>query len=206
MITSGSFNALITFQHPHSSSLLLSNHSFVNMNMTQRRCRSEQIPSTANRAIAPHKAAKLRQAQLLVAQKCDLLSGNPTKRLTFETNHRDEKQLATPNALLPAQNAEPTGTNLQTNPAAVSKGSPKRRPEQVDGTFHLPSIDTVISAVRARDERRQQGKPEFYEQQGDDSVIRRRSMMRTVDKDDCLVGRGANPRTGLITPDWKSVV
>lgn len=30
--------------------------------------------------------------------------------------------------------------------------------------------------------------------------------MRTVDKDDFLVARGANPRTGLITPDWNSVV
>ncbi|KAK5075378.1 hypothetical protein LTS08_001553 [Lithohypha guttulata] len=30
--------------------------------------------------------------------------------------------------------------------------------------------------------------------------------MRTVDKDDCLMVRGANPRTGLITPDAVSIV
>lgn len=70
---------------------------------------------------------------------------------------------------------------------------------------HFPSIDAVIAEPQSDDSKRQLGESEFYEHTGDDSVTRRRSMMRTVNKDDCLVGRGANPRTGLITPDWNSV-
>lgn len=75
--------------------------------------------------------------------------------------------------------------------------------KEIDG--HFPSIDAVIAEPQSDDKRRQLGETEFYEHTGDDSVTRRRSMMRTVNKDDCLVGRGANPRTGLITPDWNSV-
>lgn len=46
---------------------------------------------------------------------------------------------------------------------------------------------------------------EFYEQTDEKGVVRRTSILRPVNREDCLVARGANPRTGLITPEANSV-
>lgn len=53
---------------------------------------------------------------------------------------------------------------------------------------------------RNSDGRRRAAETEFYEHKDENGIIRRTSLIRTLDKDDKLVVRGANPRTGMITP------
>lgn len=86
-----------------------------------------------------------------------------------------------------------------------ASASPNDNREQLDGTGKFPSIAAVLSKAKERDKRRVTAETDFYEHINAAGVTRRRSIMRTVDKDDFLVVRGANPRTGLITPEANSI-
>lgn len=181
------------------------------MSTTRRRCLSEQIPSPAKRPIPPHKAAQLRQAQLREAQKQLPLPTGIGRKLQVETEHKDEKEAIGPHISfsLPKSLPKQSNTGPKEDPQlarlADQKSSGCKVHEQGPGANVLPSIDAIIQQSEDRDKRRRLGEIGFHEHTGEDSIIQRRSMMRTVDKDDCLIGRGANPRTGLVTPDWNSI-
>jgi hypothetical protein len=53
---------------------------------------------------------------------------------------------------------------------------------------------------RPSDEARQKAEQNYYETTEKAGRSRRRSMLRSVSKDDYLLARGANPRTGIVTP------
>ena len=50
------------------------------------------------------------------------------------------------------------------------------------------------------DDHRRRAETEYYEQTDQSGTVRRRSMIRNVSREDFLLGRGANPRTGVVTP------
>ena len=53
---------------------------------------------------------------------------------------------------------------------------------------------------RAIDDLRRDVESKFYEDIDHNGTVRRRSMIRNVSRDDYLLARGANPRTGIVTP------
>ena len=53
---------------------------------------------------------------------------------------------------------------------------------------------------RAIDDLRRDVEGKFYEDIDHNGTVRRRSMIRNVSRDDYLLARGANPRTGIVTP------
>ncbi|KAK5939675.1 hypothetical protein PMZ80_008055 [Knufia obscura] len=173
------------------------------MNPSRRRCYSEQLASSNRhpiRVIPPHKAAKIREAQLHQGTAtssglayCNDISSNIA--IASQTN----RQVSAPTSLSTPSNS--SGAIEQRTSQTKLPG----QKQQVDGTAHFPSIDAVIAGSSNQDKRRAMAEAEFYEQVDKDGVIRRTSILRPVNKEDCLVVRGANPRTGLITPEANSV-
>lgn len=174
------------------------------MNSSRRRCYSEQLVTSTQspiRIIPPHKAARIREAQLR--------QGNATSSgLAYRNDISSNIAIA---SQANRQVSAPTSLPIPSNSSvAIEQRSPQttvsRRKQQLDGTAHFPSIDAVIAGSSNQDKRRAMAEAEFYEQADKDGVIRRTSILRPVNKEDCLVARGANPRTGLITPEANSVV
>ena len=179
------------------------------MNPPRRWC-SEQIGLSAlevPRVVPPHKAAKLRETQLR-QQGPDPKDGVRQSHLPVRVNEHiektrfDESHGSNRAFKSASQNREADGHRHPSVPK-VPAGAPSLstiNQQQLDGAGHFPSIDAIISGADDRDKRRVTAETEFYEHQDPEGVTRRRSIMRTVDKDDLLTARGANPRTGLITP------
>ena len=201
------------------------------MTNAQRRWRSEQVSLPTKRCLPTHKAVRLRALQ---AQQDFLRSIKSIA--TTKLDHQSSDTVSTVNrsgeeeALidkspttteLPLNGIETSDTQLTSNASRTSNGilvlndtkttkevvisNSKSSNTQIDGAERFPNIATVIDKSR-RDNLRSMAEADFYEAIGRDGVVKRRSVMRSVAKDDCLLGRGANPRTGLITPDAVSVV
>ncbi|KAK4910146.1 hypothetical protein LTR66_017453, partial [Elasticomyces elasticus] len=80
-----------------------------------------------------------------------------------------------------------------------------RSKKQLDGPIEpFPSIAAVLKTPGSLSHDRAAGEDTYYEAIGEDGVTRRVSLMNSVSKDDYLLARGANPRTGLITPGFNS--
>ena len=179
------------------------------MNSARRRCHSEQLATTKRnpvRLIPPHRAAKLREAQLrLGSSNVHFISS-----VGLTGRHESLNTIAPP-SLADEQISAPTSTSYPpttSSKAPESKSSQSNLPgtkQQLDGAAHFPNIDAVIEGSSNRDKRRTMAETEYYEQMDKEGVVRRTSILRPVNKEDCLVARGANPRTGLITPEANSV-
>lgn len=57
-----------------------------------------------------------------------------------------------------------------------------------------------VKSKKAIDNLRRDVETDFYEHKDHRGTVRRRSMIRNVSRDDYLLARGANPRTGIVTP------
>lgn len=67
----------------------------------------------------------------------------------------------------------------------------------VHGAWRVPRSPSYSTQV---DDKRRQEESDSYERLDSNGQLCRRSIMRPVNHEDYLVARGANPRTGLITP------
>ncbi|KAK5093382.1 hypothetical protein LTR70_004754 [Exophiala xenobiotica] len=179
------------------------------MNSARRRCHSEQLAITKRnpvRLIPPHRAAKLREAQLRLGSS----NVHLTSSIGLTGRHESLNTIAPP-SLADEQISAPTSTSYPpttSSKAPELKSSQSKLPgtkQQLDGAAHFPNIDAVIEGSSNRDKRRTMAETEYYEQMDKEGVVTRTSILRPVNKEDCLVARGANPRTGLITPEANSV-
>lgn len=70
----------------------------------------------------------------------------------------------------------------------------------VPGRHPLPRPSQIPHGPRNIDDIRRRAETDFYERHDTNGRLRRKSMIRSVDKEDYLLARGANPRTGIVTP------
>lgn len=166
------------------------------MDGTPRRCYSEHGASSSSKTVrlAPsHVATKIRKAQLRQTKASQLLPrASRIVSPTFLGNVN--------------RNLSAFPFSLRLPQPLPSWGDIQTSKKQLDGADNFPLIDTVIAdPIKDSDKTRTMAETEFYEHTDLDGVARRRSIMRTVNKDDCLRGRGANPRTGMVTPDVYSL-
>ncbi|KAJ9651609.1 hypothetical protein H2198_009112 [Neophaeococcomyces mojaviensis] len=194
------------------------------MSTSNRRCHSEQIlpkQPVSFQHIEPHRSVKLRYAQLrqygFDLQPQQVFSapsrgdGAIPARSVIPAS---EQQLSAPHPFPQGTRSAERRLRNSTCPISRQEGAQDFKhlreaanlTRQLDGAEHLlPSIDAVMFGARYPDNQRRAAESEFYEQKDEHGVVGRRSMMRTVDKDDKLLARGANPRTGLITPEVQSL-
>ena len=67
-----------------------------------------------------------------------------------------------------------------------------------------PRSKLQVRSKKGIDDLRRDVEIDFYEHVDHEGTVRRRSMIRNVSRDDYLLARGANPRTGIITPGTHS--
>jgi len=179
------------------------------MNTARQRCRSEQLATTrhtAVRIVPPHKAAKLREAQLRHGGSSVHLANSTSLAYRHASLNTDTlPSQATERVSSPTSTSHPPATSSRSPGSRFSQPKSSETKQQLDGAAPFPNIDAVIADSRSRDKRRAMAETEFYEQTDEKGVVRRTSILRPVNREDCLVARGANPRTGLITPEANSV-
>ena len=88
----------------------------------------------------------------------------------------------------------------QPQPAQHRSSLPSRKTQE---SRTLRPRDQVRSK-KAIDDLRRDVETDFYERKDHTGTVRRRSMIRNVSRDDYLLARGANPRTGIVTPGFHS--
>ncbi len=106
-------------------------------------------------------------------------------------------------AIICGRQKNKSGSHLAAHPEAPQPRPGSRRSSllsgyTLDGTSPHPKHQ--VRSKKAIDDLRRDVETDFYEHRDHQGTARRRSMIRNVSRDDYLLARGANPRTGIITP------
>jgi hypothetical protein len=120
-----------------------------------------------------------------------VLQGRKVKAVSLYTGSK------VPSALRDKSQSYPAAGEALVKPLPSSSSS--RRTSIFIGKRGRPSIQEP-QKTQINDETRLRAEHNYYESVTPAGQNRRRSMLRSVSKDDYLLARGANPRTGLVTP------